>query len=276
MFGVNAATAAGQAWYDSIIQQYAAWGVDYIKADDMAAPYAADEIEALRRALDRCGRSIVLSLSPGETPLEKAEHVARHANLWRISPDIWDYWGWGGISTQFDLLAKWSPFAGQGRWPDADMIPLGHLSLPDDPHWTLYTPHEQVTLMTLWSLAPSPLMLGMNLPDNDEWTTALLTNPEVIAVNQDPLGASAFRQKGLKLPAEVWMKELQDGSKAVGLFNRTGNEESLKLPWHDLGFPGEVRVMDLWQRKDLGIQSGYAAAIPSHGAVLLRVIPLEN
>ena len=284
MYGVDLSTAAGQAWYDSIVQQYAEWGVDYIKADNMSSPYAADEIEALRRALDRCGRSIVLSLSPGMTPLDQADHVARHANLWRIYGDMWDYWC--DVNANFDLLDNWGPHARPGHWPDADMLPLGRIAVKgytigtwegrEGPRYTHLTPEEQVTLMTLWSIAPSPLMLGMNLPDNDEWTTSLLTNPEVIAVNQDSLGRPALRQEGLGLPDEVWVKELQDGSHAVGIFNRNNNQESIHVLWQDLGLGAEVQVRDLWQRQDLGLQSEYSTVIPAHGAVLLKVSPVDD
>jgi hypothetical protein len=284
MFGVNLTTAAGQVWYDSIVQQYAEWGVDYIKADNMSSPYVADEVEALRSALDRCGRSIILSLSPGQTPLDKADHVARHANMWRIYGDMWDYWG--DVNANFDLLDNWSQSVRPGQWPDADMLPLGRIAVKgytigtwegrEGPRYTHLTPDEQVTLMTLWSIAPSPLMLGMNLPDNDEWTTSLLTNPEVLAVNQDPLGRPGQRHEGLGLPNEVWVKELQDGSHAVGIFNRNYNQESINMLWQDLGFGAEVKVRDLWQRQDLGLQSEYSAVIPAHGAVLLKVSQVED
>ena len=167
---------------------YAAWGVDFIKVDDLSNPYSDQEIEAIRRAIDKCGRAIVLSTSPGETPLAKAAHVERHANMWRISGDFWD--NWGALNHNFDLLAAWQGHAGPGHWPDADMIPLGHVgkrSVGGD-RFTKFSKDEQITLMSLWALAPSPLMLGMNMPENDAWTLALLTNADVLAVNQDPLG----------------------------------------------------------------------------------------
>ena len=129
----------------------------------------------IRRAIDKCGRAIVFSTSPGPTPTGRAGHVAAHANLWRISGDFWDRWQ--KINDQFDLLAQWQGAGGPGHWPDADMIPFGHIAIRSkidgSPHWTHFTRDEQLTLMSLWSLAPSPLMLGMNLPDNDDWTTAL-------------------------------------------------------------------------------------------------------
>ncbi len=219
MFGVDAAKPAGQAWYDSIVRLYAEWGVDFIKVDDLSSPYAEKEIEAIRNAIDKCGRAIVFSTSPGETPVSKGDHVQAHANMWRISGDFWD--DWKSLDHNFDLLAAWRGHAGPGHWPDADMIPLGHIGKRSvgGNRTTRFTKDEQITMMTLWVLAPSPLMLGMNMPQNDEWTLSLLTNDEVVAVNQDALGSQGIRisqTNGL----EVWAKNLSGGAKAVGLFNR--------------------------------------------------------
>jgi alpha-galactosidase len=275
MFGVAADKPAGQAWYDSILRQYADWGVDLIKVDDMSSPYSADEIAAVRNAIEKCGRAIVFSLSPGETPLSNADHVQTHANMWRISGDFWD--DWRALDHAFDLLAAWHGHGGPGHWPDADMIPLGHLSVHNrsvgpDRH-TRFTPNEQVTLMSLWSLAPSPQMLGMNLPDNDPFTEALLTNEEAVAINQDALGRQARRVELPDLPAgaEVWIRELADGAHAVGLFNRLGIEQTVAIPLSALGLTTPQTVRDIWQRKDLGAQDRCEATLAPHGARLLRL-----
>ena len=155
------------------------------------------------------------------------------------------------------------------------MLPLGHLSLGGRPvgrdRQTRFTHNEQMTLVSLWSLLPSPLIVGANLPDNDPWTLALLTNPEVLAVNQDSLGASGVpvsQADGL----DVWSKKLADGSLAVGLFNRGELEDTVTADWSKLGITGRYTVRDLWLRKDLGrFNNRYAASIPSHGAILLRL-----
>ena len=278
MYGVNATNEAGRAWYASIARQYADWGVDYIKCDDIAnlqrgRIYDADEIEALSTALKNSGRSIVLSLSPGATPVSHGAHVARFANLWRISPDFWD--NWRSLNHNFDLFARWSQYTGPGHWPDGDMIPFGHICQRNcDVHpdrWTRFTRDEQLTLMSLWSLASSPLMLGMNLPDNDDWTTALLTHPEVLAIDQDPLGKPAQRTTGQSTGTEIWIKPLADGSSAVGLFNRNGETVKISVVWENLGFRSSPEVRDLWLRKDLGRQKEFAADLPPHGCLLLRV-----
>ena len=272
MFGVNS-NAAGQAWYDSCARLWAGWGVDYIKVDDLSEPYHFAEVEMVRRAIDRCGRSIVFSTSPGETPFADAAHISTHANLWRVSGDFWD--NWKSLNHEFSLGARWHDFVGPGHWPDADMLPVGHLSVsnrsvgPD--RFTHFTRDEQLTHISLWSLLPSPLMAGANLPDNDDWTLALLTNPEVLAVNQDPLGRAARRMTGLPETVEIWQKELADGSVAAGIFNRAVQPIKVEFPWRALGLHSSPKVRDLWLRKDLGRQKNFAAELPPHGCLLLRV-----
>ncbi len=272
MFGVNS-NAAGQAWYDSCARLWALWGVDYIKVDDLSQPYHVAEVEMIRRAIDRCGRSIVFSTSPGETPVREAAHIATHANLWRASGDFWD--NWRSLNHEFALGERWRDFGGPGHWPDADMLPLGHLSVGHrsggNDRVTHLTRDEQLTLLSLWCLLPSPLMVGANFPDNDAWTLALLTNPEVIAVDQDALGQPAQRLTNNLAGAEVWTKKLADQSLAVGIFNRGNAAVPVNLAWHDLGLRAQPAVRDLWLRKDLGRQKGFAAEIPAHGCVLLKV-----
>ncbi len=182
MFGVDLSKPGAQEYYDSVFDLIASWGVDFVKVDDIARPYfdQQPEIEAIRRAIDRTGRPIVLSLSPGETPLAAADHVRQHANLWRISDDFWDRWL--ALRAQFGRLARWNPYRMAGAWPDADMLPLGVLELGS--RTTRFTPDEQRTMLTLWSIARSPLMHGGDLTKTDAATLALLTNDEVIAVNQ--------------------------------------------------------------------------------------------
>jgi alpha-galactosidase len=280
MFGVDATTDAGRAWYASIARQYAGWGLDFIKCDDIANlqrgtnRYPQAEVEALAGGLRASGRSIVLSLSPGPALVEQSPHLRQNANLWRISGDFWD--NWPALDHNFELFVRWQTNGAPGHWPDGDMIPFGHICLRNcDVHpdrWTRFTRDEQVTLMALWALAPSPLMLGMNLPDNDAWTTALLTNPEVLAVNQDALGKPARRVFLPGLQAELWVRELADGSHAVGLFNRTSASAKLALNWKEAGFPPTPKIRDLWQRKDFPAKSGdFSVELPPHGSMLLRV-----
>ena len=180
MYGVDMTKPGAQAYYDSLFAQFAAWGLDFIKVDDLSAPYHTAEIEAIRTAIDRSGRPIVFSTSPGPTPVADGAHISTHANQWRISGDFWD--SWPQLLAQFDRLRAWTPFRGPGHFPDADMLPLGTIAMGK--RTTNFTPDEQVTLLTLWSIARSPLILGADLTKLDDATLALLTNDEVIAVNQ--------------------------------------------------------------------------------------------
>jgi len=164
MYGVDMTKPGGQAYYDSIVKLYAQWRVDYIKADDMTWPYHGDEIAALSEAIRKSGRPMVLSLSPGPAPLEHADDLKRHAELWRISDDVWDKWK--NLKEQFALCRAWAPHIVPGHWPDADMLPLGRIAIRADTHndrHTNFTKDEQFTLMTLWSIFRSPLIFGGDL-----------------------------------------------------------------------------------------------------------------
>lgn len=271
MYGVQN-NEAGQAWYDSCARLWSSWGVDFVKVDDLSSPYSAPEIEMLRKAFDKCGRPIVLSTSAGPTEPSRADHISTHANMWRISGDFWDRWA--DLDRAFDLLGEWQHVGGPGHWPDADMIPFGHIgikcTIAGGERQTRFTRDEQTTLMSLWSLAPSPLMLGNNLPDTDEWTLALLTNDEVLAVDQDSLGSPARRVMQTK-GSEIWVKDLHDGSKAIGVFNRGAVPQEVTLSWSDAGLTGKQALRDLWSHRDLGtFKTKYVALVPRHGALLLR------
>jgi len=182
MYGVDMGKRGAQDYYDSVFAQFAEWDIDYVKVDDLSRPYFQNlpEIEAIRKAIDKTGRPMVLSLSPGATDIRAADHVTAHANLWRISDDFWDRWL--ALREQFHRLSQWNPHRLTGAWPDADMLPLGTLVLGE--RTTRFTEEEQVTLMTLWSIARSPLMHGGDMTKTDPFTLKLLTNDEVLAVNQ--------------------------------------------------------------------------------------------
>jgi hypothetical protein len=249
--------------------------VDYIKVDDLSSPYHTGEIEMIRKALDKCERPIVFSTSPGPTPVAQAAHISAHANMWRISGDFWD--NWRKLRDQFGLLARWQAYGGIGHWPDADMIPIGHLcirsKLGGNDHQTHFTPEEQRTLMSLWSLAPSPLMFGGNLPDNDELTLLLLTNDEVLALNQDALGRKATFV-ATNDTSRVFARDLSGGVKAAGLFNLGGTPTNVIASWTALQLSGSQKVRDLWQHKDLGsYENEFSASLEPHGVVLVRFSP---
>ncbi len=219
MYGVDLTKPGAQEYYDSLFALYAAWGVDFVKVDDIARPYddvQRREIEAIRRAIDKTGRPIVLSLSPGDTPIERGEHVMRHANLWRISDDFWDRWE--PLHGMFGRLDKWTRHRAAGAWPDADMLPFG---LVEFGRPTRFTQDEQTTCMTLWCIARSPLIFGGDLTRLDAFTRQLLTNPEVLAVNQH---SENNRQLSNRDDLIVWTADVPGSrDRYVALFNAQDN-----------------------------------------------------
>lgn len=267
MYGVDMSRPGAQAYYDSIFALYASWGVDFIKMDDMSRPYDAHapEIEAAALAIANSGRPMVLSLSPGETPLLRGAHVQQYAQMWRISDDFWDEWAM--LDAQFTRLENWNPWRKPGAWPDADMLPLGRLALGDRD--SNFTPDEAQTLMTLWSIARSPLIMGGDLRYLDEATLALLTNPEVIAVNQH----SHDNQPHFELDGtRIWSARADNGDHYLALFNTSKAEKTVPFKLSHLGIVEAVTVRDLWTHTDLGsVSDEVSARLPSHGSALYRL-----
>ena len=281
MFGVDATKPGGQAYYDSLFALYAGWGVDLVKVDDISRPYddvQQAEIEAIRKAIDKCGRPMVLSLSPGDTPIAKGEHVSKHANQWRISDDFWDKWK--PLNEMFDRLDKWTPYRTVGTYPDADMLPFGIIEFKRK---TRFTPDEQFLCMTLWSIARSPLIFGGDLTQLDAFTLGLLTNDEVLAVNQH---SSNNRQLFRTADGLIgWTADVPGSKdKYLALFNTRdqpkpdaagaaapkGAEVSVDLT--TLGFIGDVSARDLWKKASVGTARGrFSREIPWHGAGLYRL-----
>lgn len=267
MYGVDMTKPWAQAYYDSIFALYASWGVDFIKMDDMSRPYDAHapEIEAAALAIRNSGRPMVLSLSPGETPLLRGAHVQQHAQMWRISDDFWD--DWAMLDAQFTRLENWNPWRRPGAWPDADMLPLGRLALGDRD--TLFTADEQQTLMTLWAIARSPLIMGGDLRHLDEKTLALLTNRAVIAVNQH----SSDNQPHFELDGtRIWSALADNGDHYLALFNTGKSAKAVPFKLSRLGISGAVSVRDLWSGADVGTASDViSTTLPSHGSALYRL-----
>lgn len=271
---------AGQAWYDSLAEQYARWGVDFLKVDCISSPWRAAEIHMVRRALDKTGRPIVLSLSPGPPPLADGDDAAHSAQLWRISDDMWDVWDAGPNAPQFPsslkmhfaLMAQWNSFAGAGRWPDADMLPIGYLGPRPgwgDPRSTRLTHDEVRTLMTLWCIARSPLFIGTNLLHMDAFTESILTDPEILAVDQ----GSENNRPVIQTPdTVVWMAAAaQHQGDYIAIFNLSDKPQTLTYTWTDLGITyGKCPVRDLWSRTELGPNNQITVAVPPHGSALYQ------
>ncbi len=273
MWGVDVMKPGGQAYYNSIARLYAGWGVDFVKADDFGSHrFQPAELEALRLALEQSGRRIVLSVSPGPAPLDSGVILARNAQMWRISDDFWD--DWRLVRAQFDYTRDWEHYAGlDHRWPDADMLPLGRLRLADSAGRgtpSRLTPDEQRTVMTLWSIFRSPLIVGGDLPTLDPATLALLTNPEVLAVDQGGMAPSQVLERpGLR----AWRSAIPgSGDRYVAVFNLDSLPRHVDLGWQDLGIgPGTYPVRDLWARRDLGATDSLRVDLAPHASALYRV-----
>lgn len=267
MYGVDMSKPGAQAYYDSVFALYASWDVDFIKMDDMSRPYDAHaaEIEAAHTAIVKTGRPIILSLSPGETPVARHDHVRQYAQMWRISDDFWDEWRL--LQEQFVRLENWNEHRTIGGWPDADMLPLGKLALGSRD--TKFTPDEQKTVMSLWSIARSPLIMGGDLRHLDQATLDLLTNREVLAVNQ---ASKDNRPHFYADGTHVWTAKASDGSgHYLALFNTTANPKAIRFDLAALNLK-QVAVRDLWAQADIGTAKGHVSAmVPSHGSVLYRL-----
>lgn len=272
-------TPAGQAYYDALLQQVAGWGVDLIKVDCIASrPYKGAEIAMISRAIAKTGRTIVLSLSPGEMPLDKVDEVRGEAAMWRISDDVWDVWHSGvaypqGLGDQVPRLARWAGQSSAGHWPDADMLPLGYLG--PTPGWgaareTRLSHDEQQTLVTLWCMFQSPLMVGGDLPKTDAWTLGLLTNREVLAVDQAAIRSHPVSAgEGLT----VWVAE-QPGARTryVSVTNTGEVTKKLRMRWDALGMvSGPHALRDLWLGRSLGRSDDLQVSLRPHASVLYAV-----
>lgn len=279
MYGVDTEKRGAEEYYDSLFKLYASWGVDFVKVDDIANtefspqnPYSAEkEIEMIRAAIDRSGRDMVLSLSPGPAPLNKAEHLSKNANMWRISGDFWDRWD--KLLNMFSLCEKWYPYVKDGSFPDCDILPLGKLCIDgsymgDMGRDSGFTKEEQKTMMTLWAVFRSPLFFGGELRLTDNYTLSLVTNPEVINVNQNSEKPLFVYNKG---GIAVWQTKIENCT-AVAVFNLSDEEKHYKLSFLNLGIENVRAVRDLWARKDIPkCENDVAVSLKPHSSEFFEI-----
>lgn len=284
MYGLYNCQGA-QDYYNSIINMYAEWGIDFIKCDDICVtefrkwdnPYTADyEIEMLRKAIDNCGREIVLSLSPGPAPREKADHLCKNANMWRLTGDFWDRWE--PLYNMFDKCAQWQGVSAKGNYPDCDMLPIGRLSKNGTCHgpqnrMSQFTKAEQYTLMSLWGIFKSPLMIGGNLPDNDDFTLSLLTNSEYMEMHAKSYGARQIAREEKNGKGKIVWAANGKGCKYIALFNTGDKEKVLKVDLSTVLMPDtNYKVLDIWQKEQLGsFKNTISLSVAPHGARLLKL-----
>ena len=264
MYGVRLDHPSARAYYDSIFRLYASWGVDYVKCDDIAREYDHNEreIELVSEACASCGREIVLSLSPGPAPLEKAEHLKKYANMWRITDDFWD--DWRLLKNMFERAEKWCIHAGAGHWPDADMLPVGAVrqcgDIPEKDRVTSFTQPEQRTMMTLWCMMRSPLMVGAELTKNDDFTLKLLTNRDVLEIEKTAYCAHPVYRTDEEC---LWFAPRKDGKGAyAAVFNLSDTDRMFTLDGDKFEYPF-TRARELWT----GEETVKAALKPHDAAV---------
>jgi alpha-galactosidase len=282
--------AAGQAYYDSMMKLYADWGIDFIKVDCISDhPYRPTEIRQIAEAIRKTGRPIVLSLSPGPTAPEHAAEVAKYAQMWRITNDHWDVWapahkpGAGefpfGLKAEFDRIAEWNSHAGPGHWPDPDMLPWGWLGPSPGlgrPRQSRETHDEQQTEFTLWCMARAPLIAGANLTRLDDFTRSLMTNREVIALDQESRKSYPLEH----LPpgfdnARVWVSEREVNHHRrlyLAFFNLDDAPATLHATWQQLGLHGaKYAARNVWTGERLKKSSGISMTLPAHGSTIYSI-----
>ncbi len=277
MYGVDSAAEGAQEYYNSIFNLYASWGVDFVKVDDICnmkyrpqSPYAdRDEIEMIRKAIDQCGRDMVLSLSPGPAVLKEEKHLKAHANMWRMTDDFWDVWE--ALYAMFERCEKWAPHVGEHHWPDCDMLPLGHIGIRSSEHgftdrMTHFTREEQKTMMTLWGIFRSPLMMGGEMRDNDDWTLSLLTNEDLLAIHREGRGARQFMRED---EIVVWNSRLTDGRDCIALFNLNDEERKVSYAMEQAGVSQRQSAKEIWGQKVQVEEGVISARIPPHGCICL-------
>jgi hypothetical protein len=285
MYGIDMIKPGAQEYLNSLLTLWADWGVDYIKIDDCHNAYKGiyhrGEIEGYRKAIDQCGRKIVLSLSPGPMPRKEIQHLRANANLFRISMDVWDKW-WQ-LRLHFKICARWAPLIQEGYWPDADMLPFGHIRVhkpvPGFMHGegrSNFSHDELRTFMTLLVMFKSPLMFGGHMPDNDEFVLSLITNTEVLQVHRESIKNRVLYDR---LFSAGWVADdRKSGDKFVALFNfRKKKSAEMSIQAKKIELTQAFRVRDLWNQQDLGVfENTFFWIVPPHGVGFFRVTPLTG
>jgi alpha-galactosidase len=280
MYGIDMSKPGAQDYYDSIVSMYADWGVDFIKADDMSRPYHQAEIGALHRAIVRSGRPIVLSLSPGPAPLENITDLRANAQMWRIEDDLWD--NWKSVKNMYSRIEASSPFVTVGHWPDADMLPLGHIGLRAErgnDRLSALSHDEQRTMLTMWSIFRSPLMFGGDLITLDPFTTELLTNRTVLELDQHSTANHMVYSEGnLRAWSARSEAKAEKRMTYLALFNLGDTAIHTQIPWDKLTIhPGPGK--ELWTGFEMPqVAEGLPIDVPPHASLLYGFpqIPLQH
>lgn len=251
MYGVDPAKPGAKEYYDSIFELYASWGVDFVKCDDIARelPKEESELIMLSDSLKNCGRDMVLSLSPGPALLEKAELYKQVSNMWRITDDFWD--NWQLLYNMFERCEKWAPHNGAGHWADADMLPIGYIKQDYSPDITTqFTKDEQVTMLTLWSIFRSPLIIGGEMTKFDDFTMSLLTNKGILKMHRNARHShQVWRRKMNGSEIVLWTAADAEGGQYAALFNIGENAADISVPLTELEIYEAKDIAELWSNE---------------------------
>lgn len=268
MYGVDPHKEGAQEYYDSIFKLYASWGVDFIKCDDIARelPHEEEELVMLSDALYHCGRDMILSLSPGPALLEKAELYKQVSNMWRITDDFWDKWEM--LYDMFSRAEKWCTHTGAGHWPDADMLPIGPIRQDyDKNNRTKFTENEQITMMTLWSIFRSPLIIGGEMTGFDEFTMGLVTNEAVLAMHRNARNSHQVWRRDIGGNEYIlWTASSAEGGRYIAVFNAGETDGEIEIPLSEIEIYDKVSGRELWSGEEISDVDKIAVKIPSHGA----------
>ena len=268
MYGVDPDKEGAREYYDSLFSLYASWGVDFIKCDDIARelPHEEKEMIMLSESLRSCGRDMILSLSPGPALIEKAELYKQTANMWRITDDFWDKWEL--LYDMFSRAEKWCTHTGAGHWPDADMLPIGPIKQDYDKSIrTEFTENEQITMMTLWSIFRSPLIIGGEMTGFDEFTMSLLTNEEILKMHRNARHSHQVWRRVIDGNEYIlWTAASCEGGQYIAVFNAGENDGSVTISLDELEIDGIAAMKELWSGEAIEASAELKADIPSHGA----------
>ncbi|MCI7232303.1 MAG: glycoside hydrolase family 27 protein [Oscillospiraceae bacterium] len=272
MYGVDPDKDGARAYYDSIFELYASWGVDFIKCDDIARelPHEEAELVMLSESLRSCGRDMVLSLSPGAALLEKAELYKQVSDMWRITDDFWDKWEL--LYAMFERAEKWCTHSGAGHWPDADMLPIGPILQDyDAANRTKFTENEQITMLTLWSIFRSPLMIGGEMTGFDEFTMSLLTNEEILKMHKNARHSHQVWRREINGSEYIlWTAANAEGGGYFALFNAGECDGTVKLDLADLEAADKLDCTELWSGERAVFDKIADITVPFHGVKAYR------
>ena len=275
MYGVDASKDGAREYYASLFELYASWGVDFIKCDDICRelPHEESELLLLSDCLHRCGRDMVLSLSPGPALLEKAELYKQTANMWRITDDFWD--DWQLLYAMFERAEKWCTHAGPGHWPDADMLPIGPIRQTEgQENHTRFTPDEQRTMLTLWSIFRSPLIIGGDMTGFDPFTMSLITNGQILAMHRLSRHAhQVWRREIGGTEFALWTAACAQGGQYVAIFNLGERANHIRIPLSRLEADDASQAENLWTGDVIPLCDALEASVPAHGATAFRLVP---